>query len=268
MRPAESESRARRSHRNEKRDRSLTRKKQEVVSLVAPSAPAKNMPKRPKYSLEKMAHDWYGYGRWNAPYWFIGPEPGQEDKGRDDLEKRRAAWEGLGGGELLDCREHHLAFGFDNWHRPDAPIQSTWGKLIRLLLAYQGFSPTNEQVTDFQRTRWALSTGETCVVELSSLAAKNQHTPRDRTIFLDNRIGFLQRKVIEEKPEFVVMYGREQRVYYEKIAGAHFLEDNVCMLGTTVLIHTPHPTAFGQQNKDWDRYGEILRAHVGIFRKK
>ena len=27
--------------------------------------------------LSEMALRWYGYGRWDCPYWFIGPEPGQ-----------------------------------------------------------------------------------------------------------------------------------------------------------------------------------------------
>jgi hypothetical protein len=26
---------------------------------------------------EEMARECYGYGRWGAPYWFIGPEQGQ-----------------------------------------------------------------------------------------------------------------------------------------------------------------------------------------------
>jgi hypothetical protein len=38
---------------------------------------------------EEMARECYGYGRWAAPYWFIGPEQGQ---GHDDLRKRYHVW--------------------------------------------------------------------------------------------------------------------------------------------------------------------------------
>lgn len=49
------------------------------------------------------AESWYGYGPWDAPYWFIGMEPGG-----DDTHASYEAWEALGGHELIDCREHHL----------------------------------------------------------------------------------------------------------------------------------------------------------------
>jgi hypothetical protein len=33
--------------------------------------------------LAKMAEDFFGYGRWEAPYWFIGPEAGMGKDGKD-----------------------------------------------------------------------------------------------------------------------------------------------------------------------------------------
>ncbi len=71
--------------------------------------------------------------------------------GSDDLESRCAAWLRLGGGELLGCREHHLAFDYLGLHGSSPPIQSTWGKLIRLLLAFKGVMPTNDDVRRYQR---------------------------------------------------------------------------------------------------------------------
>jgi hypothetical protein len=49
------------------------------------------------------AAQWYGYGRWDAPYWLVGKEPG----GTDDPEQY-ASWARLGEPELLDCRAHDL----------------------------------------------------------------------------------------------------------------------------------------------------------------
>ena len=120
---------------------------------------------RPGMTIGAMARNWHGYGRWEAPSWFIGPEPGQEDLGRDDLEHRRAAWERLGGA-LVGCRDHHLEFGFDRWHREHPAIQPTWGKLIRLLFAYGGsLRPSNDKIRFYQRDQWGALQGDTCVVD-------------------------------------------------------------------------------------------------------
>jgi hypothetical protein len=41
----------------------------------------------PPSELDHMAEDFYGYGRWDAPFWFIGPEAGMAKTG-DSLERR------------------------------------------------------------------------------------------------------------------------------------------------------------------------------------
>jgi hypothetical protein len=38
--------------------------------------------------FREMALGCYGYGRWGAPYWFIGPEQGQSRRENDDLRPR------------------------------------------------------------------------------------------------------------------------------------------------------------------------------------
>jgi hypothetical protein len=59
-----------------------------------------------------------GYGRWNAPYWFIGPEQGKGKDERDDNAQRVKAWQQLGRAELcellgISCQNsrHELAPG-------------------------------------------------------------------------------------------------------------------------------------------------------------
>jgi hypothetical protein len=49
------------------------------------------------------AERWYGYGRWNAPYWFVCKEPGGVDE-----PEQYASWLRLGAGELIDCRAPDL----------------------------------------------------------------------------------------------------------------------------------------------------------------
>lgn len=49
------------------------------------------------------AKSWFGYGRWDAKFWFICIEPSGDD-GNASYE----AWHHIGGAELDDCRAHHL----------------------------------------------------------------------------------------------------------------------------------------------------------------
>jgi hypothetical protein len=56
-------------------------------------------------NIREMALRCYGYGRWEAPYWFIGPEQGQGPEENNDLNLRCEAWLHCGGGELSDCRK-------------------------------------------------------------------------------------------------------------------------------------------------------------------
>ena len=53
--------------------------------------------------MEEMARNCYGYGRWDAPYWFFGLEEGMSGT----LEERIEAWQHLGEGGLSDCRLFH-----------------------------------------------------------------------------------------------------------------------------------------------------------------
>jgi hypothetical protein len=213
--------------------------------------------------LPEIGRDWFGYGSWSAPYWFIGPEPGMLGNGTDDLDTRTKAWMGLGGGEVVDCRAHHLAFGCNKWFRPGAPIQPTWGKLIRLLLTFTGEAATNGAIREYQRTRWGSVDGDTCVIELSSQAAHSLRVERDRSHFLDERIATIQTRIRESGPIFVVMYGSGSRAAFESIAAQQFDRDGFAAIGATSLLHTPHPVAHGSSNAQWEEYGRQLRNQHG-----
>jgi hypothetical protein len=61
--------------------------------------------------IREMAGRCYGYGRWDAPYWFIGQEQGMARDEKNNLKPRVEAWLYLGGCELSDCREFHERIG-------------------------------------------------------------------------------------------------------------------------------------------------------------
>jgi hypothetical protein len=156
---------------------------------------------------ELAAEHWFGYGAWDAPYWFVGPEPGMAAPEGDNLIARCNAWARLCASrplELVDCIAHHQAFHhmkffertirmkrpvLDEVMRP--PTQPTWRRLIILLLAYLGERTDTDMVAQYQCTEWGRLKGDTCLVELSALAARNLATKRDRESFRAQRVRTL-----------------------------------------------------------------------------
>lgn len=66
----------------------------------------------PHAQSSAAAERWYGYGTWDARYWFVGPEPGMAKSEGDSLIPRCTTWAQLCNGhlpELVDPIEHHKA---------------------------------------------------------------------------------------------------------------------------------------------------------------
>ena len=215
--------------------------------------------------LAQMAEHFYGYGRWDAPYWFIGLEPGGTQDG-DTLEKRYQSWKKLGLEPVVDCAKHHLGFGFTKWHQHHPPTEATWRQLIRLLLSHKGEPCDLEAIRAYQRDKWGTSNGETCVIELSGLATSNMKTPQDRKSFVSQRIQRIQVEAVAHSPKFIVMYGVGRRDAWERITGARFDSNGLCHVGKTVVALAIHPTAHGSTNDYWVNLGRLLRNDCGSER--
>lgn len=217
--------------------------------------------------IVQMSEHFFGYGRWDAPFWFVGPEAGMGKDGSDNLAARYESWKRLEFSPVVDCAAHHLGFGFTKWHQPDPPIQRTWGQLIRLLLTYKGLSSDKEAIRKYQRERWGSLEGETCVIELSGLASPNMQTRRDRATFLSRRIERIRKEALRYAPEFIVMYGEGQRKEWERIADSKFDSNGLCWMNKTIIAVAPHPTAprpaaKGLVKEYWMNLGRSLRSTV------
>jgi len=234
-----------------------------------------------------MARRNYGYGRWDAPYWFIGPEQGMADHRGNNLALRVKVWHDLGRRELNDCRRFHCLIDEKQWHcKEPVSLQGTWRPLMLLMMSFLGRPVDNDSLPnrhlrknyhlrDYQRDRWGTvdeKVGETCVIELSGLAAPNLQENPDPGIYLLERIKVIARNMRDHKPELAVMYGRVQTDSWNAIAGAvagrdfpvdTFAPDmprtNVLIHETTILVWTPAPTARGLGNEYWVRLGRRLR---------
>ena len=213
------------------------------------------------------AERWFGYGRWDAPYWFIGKEPGGSDE-----PEQYASWLRLGGGELIDCKEHDrdCATSDDSmvWHGKRARLQPTWRPLIALLLAYEGAPDYDaEAVRVYQEERWGTTGGETALIELSAVAAPSTSVSDHlRLAHLSERIAKIRARIAENKPRFVLfygagldpVYGRPYLERWSEIAGQSLEQNTIVQRDGTAFVATPHPTAHGLTTAFWTDLGRRL----------
>jgi hypothetical protein len=208
----------------------------------------------------EMARRSYGYGRWDAPYWFIGPEQGKGEGEPSDNSQRVKAWKHLGETELCDCLDFHAQIADMSWHQGKPNLQRTWRPLILLLKTFLDRPSDIESIRAYQRDRWGrLKEGETCIIELSGLAARSMREPLDRARFRGERIEIIRQRMLSLEPVFVVMYGLNEKPYWERIAGRSLVRDGVVKVGTTMIAFAPHPQDHGRRNSDWTDLGTKLR---------
>jgi hypothetical protein len=207
--------------------------------------------------IREMARRCYGYGRWEAPYWFIGPEQGQALDENNDLEARCEAWLHLGGGELSDCQVFCDLINEKRWHRETPKLQNTWRRLMLLMMAFLERPTDNESLKAYQRDRWGRLNGETCVIELSGLPANSFNVPRARGLFRQERISVMCEKMRTYKPVLVIIYGVTTKKHWD--AGGGCSPDSLRRLQSTILEFIPHPARPSREDAYWVERGERLR---------
>lgn len=198
----------------------------------------------------------YGYGNWNAPIWFIGIEEGGVTT-RDQAQARMEAWNDTGRGHLKDLPAQCAAIQALEqeqplrWFRQGAGPQPTWKQLIRLLLQAQGGlradpAEQEQQILNFQQNQWGRTTGGVCDLSLFPLPCNGtrdfnriygqgevqqpwlnlvclQNRNRYQNAFVDRRTAFLQQRWAIAQPtlRLVVIYAWSQRQLFERLIGGN-----------------------------------------------
>jgi hypothetical protein len=235
-----------------------------------------------------LAENCYGYGRWDADYWFIGLEEGQAPWEKNDFSRRAEVFRELNkrdGNGLTDCREFHDEIGEKRWHHKNPKtgkidLQSTWRYLVLLLFAVKE-CPKVDLLRDdlkrvYQAERWGVKdnvAGETCVIELSGLPANNSTVSKERPkdvqeqlgAIVPNRIKRIRHELTDNpKRRFVVMYGMTQKKNWERIAGCRLQEGVPARVGLTTFIVAKHPVAFFAKGTSKDEYWIELGKKFGV----
>jgi hypothetical protein len=215
---------------------------------------------------KEMAENFYGFGSWTSPYWFIGPEQGQGKSEDDDLGPRLRAWESLGKPELADLKEFHDKISQGMWTKEGTPLQKTWRKLMLVLFSSRPALFDTENLREYQRTKLGRARGEigeTCLIELSGLPANSSKTVRDRKSFLDRRISRIVRALETSTPKLIIMYGKGQKEHFAKIVKPLPEIDNAAVVGKTVVLFTKHTNARKLTDEHWRNLGKSLSEVMG-----
>ncbi len=187
--------------------------------------------------IEAYCKQFFGYGRWDAPVWFVGLEEAGTGT-QKELQTRLSTWDKRGRRELEDAPSFYPACAQYQWHGQDATLQHTWRRLIRILLWARGRSVTEEIVLEFQKDMLGASSGDVCLTELFPLPAPShrrwpyadhENLPdqmRNREQFMEavlpGRAGALRNKIAHHHPRAVLFYFWKPRVFPEEVAGGKF----------------------------------------------
>jgi hypothetical protein len=236
--------------------------------------------------LEAYALMSYGYGTYDAGYWFIGVEQGS-DGTPDEIRRRLASWCDRGSKELDDLVEYCQATRITKWFDgPTPPLQPTWKQLIRIMLTAEGRDDGTEQVRRYQAKQLGRRDGETCLLELLPLPARKTDrrfwpygswsrlphlATRERyeRHYPGLRISRIRARIREHAPKAVVFYGGGSlyRSWWDEIAEVPFRRTDpigawIGTNGHTVFAITKHPTRqeAGLGNDYFRRIGHEIRA--------
>lgn len=232
--------------------------------------------------LEEFMRTFYGYGTYDAPYWFVGMEEGG-GKTLEANERKIESWKNRGQKELEDPRGDAVDLSGSPWFRANPKAQPTWKELIRMMLVAEGNEPSLEQIKAYQRDRFGRPDGEMCALELLPLPSPSighwfykEYAGLDylatRELYREHvapfRAAHLRERVAEHKPKAVVFYSMNgwYRRFWQQIAAAPFRRISRpagdylrASTDETVYLIVMHPAARGLTTLYFEEAGVLLR---------
>jgi hypothetical protein len=224
----------------------------------------------------------YGYGSYGAKVWLVGMEEGGGTS-IDEITARLASWVAGGKKELDDVREFHQRTGvyeLYKWFEPSPRIQSTWGKIIKVLLYSQGVAVSSAAVRHFQGNNLGRSAGDWCILELLPLPSPgkkdwfyNKWTGLSQlmsrrtyeTAWKTRRATHIRQRIQEHGPRLVLFYGGGdgkvwEGVINEELRATSIPNLHLAKIDQTVCAFTKLPQAIA----DWElqKVGTTLARHL------
>lgn len=244
--------------------------------------------------LEEFLMGFWGYGKLEAPIWFIGMEEGGEATDAS-LSKTLERWEAQNKRPTLDIAAEHAEIDFKFFTGENPPLQPTWKKLIRAALSAfneEGYSPKLDEMREYQRDIMGRLSGDRtdnamCLLELLPLrsptadkwnydqipTASELSYLKSRDTYVEEvmpkRILKLSDLIATHKPKAVVFYGKKYSAHYKAIVGneamwteSEFLKSSN---GNTYFYICEHPTARGATNELFHEMGVDIGKHLRLL---
>ncbi len=236
--------------------------------------------------LSEFIDSFYGYGNYGGRYWFIGMEEGG-GKDLKEIQKRLSLWEDRGKRELEDIADYSIKLDAKNrFFTGKYALQTTWNKLIRIVLSAQTAATEVDTVRKYQLEKLGRLDGETCLLELmplpsystkswiySEYSALVELKSRETyfSSYAERRADGIKKKIEKHRPSAVVFYSVNPSYmeWWEKIAGTSFRDNNVGdnsyysadRDGTKFLI-VKHPATKGISNNYYHEIGKLLTSLI------
>lgn len=164
-----------------------------------------------------------GYGRVDAPVWFLGME---EAGGGEENLKIRAQFS-----SVMDLYLAHKALGIVKHHEGSKIIQPQWGKMSDVMLRLNGLDePSREERRDYQVSRLGRLESETLLADLMPIPKPSiekwdypQSFHEYRTVSEyyaavgPTRARLLAQLIAEHKPRAIIAYGAKFWPFYREL---------------------------------------------------
>lgn len=238
--------------------------------------------------LNRLEHFW-GFGRYESEYWYVGMEEGGGDE-IQEVSKRLTVWEQFGSPELIDNFEYHLGisgYGYENFFEGKIKLQNTWAKLIRASLNIENPDKdySVDDVKEFQSRYWGRSDSNNCLLDIFPLPSPSADKwnydkwceipllrSRDtyKTSLRDKRITTLRKRIATHNPKVVMFYAFDNDYVkiWEQVAGIDFTSKNkyevfkdksvyLSKREKTTYVVTYQPSAVWN-NQYWNNVGKFI----------
>ncbi|MBZ9731542.1 hypothetical protein LB467_17795 [Salegentibacter sp. JZCK2] len=243
--------------------------------------------------LENYINTFFGYGNWNATYWFIGIE---ENGGYspEDVNLRIDSWEKYGT-ELIDCKRHHVNIGLKRFFT-EGLRQKTWWGLIRLRNTIEGKEISTETIRSVQKENWGQIKSSNLLIDLFPLPSpsvelwnyRNWYTNewdnlgltylKTREKYFEKiskkRIKRLKEKLNKHKPRVVIFYASSLIHFWEEVMGKSFKKEGekykigryyIRLLQTQNTLFVQIPQTSVIRNNEWFiSVGAIIRERMVV----
>lgn len=230
-----------------------------------------------RFLIEDRIKNFWGYGNLKSDIWFIGMEEGADG----DIKKLIKRFESTSLGKVSDiCEDMQDSEDHLRWFKEGAPTQSTYRKLIYLLIYFHTKKePTLEDIREFQIKHFGRKKNNHAVLELMPLPAKSLQAKdwvyadsgveglESRRAYIKRykpeRVARLRKLIEEHKPKLVICYSMVYFDDWQVLTGKplkkiingklYMAKDN----GTMYAV-VPHSVAHSVSNNDWSHIAKSI----------